>query len=86
MEINEVISRIQSGLPDALVTVEGADCNFTCKVVSPAFAGQRLVLRQQQVLACFSEELADGRLHALTVLAFTPEEQRSASSLVQLSI
>lgn len=86
MDVADVISRIQSGIADASVRVEGADCNFTCTVVSPVFAGLRPVLRQQQVLACFSDELADGRLHALTVMAFTPEEQRGASSLVQLSL
>lgn len=87
MEKQEVIGLIQQTLSDAQVEVEGADCSFTCKVVSSQFAGMRPVQRQQAVLGCFGEYLADGRLHAMTVQAFTPEELAArSSSLTQLSL
>lgn len=87
MEKQEVISLIQQTLDDARVEVEGADCSFTCKVVSSRFAGMRPVMRQQLVLGCFGEYLADGRLHAMTVQAWTPEELAATSNnLTQLTL
>jgi acid stress-induced BolA-like protein IbaG/YrbA len=43
-------------------------------VVSQVFDGLRPVQRQQRILAAFSESLATGELHALTVEAFTTTE------------
>lgn len=75
MEREEVIDRIRRVLPDAsAIEVQGADCNFTARVISDDFAAQRPVLRQQSVLAAFADVLADGRLHALTVETYTPDE------------
>lgn len=90
MESAEVISRIEQVFKPADSTVQievsGADCNFTTRVISTAFDGLRPVQRQQKVLGAFSDVLADGRLHALTIEAFTPSEwdARSTSTLTQL--
>ncbi|MGB1090879.1 MAG: BolA family protein [Oceanobacter sp.] len=87
MEKQEVISRIQTEFADANIEIEGADCNFKARVVSAQFDGLRPVQRQQKVLACFSDCLADGRLHALSVDALTPSELEARSSnLTQLTL
>ena len=95
METTDVISRIEQALSNGegavadgtVVEVSGADCNFTTRVISTAFDGLRPVQRQQKVLSAFSDVLSDGRLHALSIEAFTPGEweARSTSSLTQLS-
>lgn len=75
MEVNDVIARIKSVVPDVIdIEVDGADCNFAVIVVSDAFEGMLPVKRQQLVLSGFSELLASGELHALSVKAKTLKE------------
>ncbi len=74
MHQSEVESRVKAAIPDALVTVEGEGCNFTIHVVSASFEGQMPVKRQKVVMAPFTELLASGELHALSIKAKTPAE------------
>lgn len=87
MNGEEVSSRIAGLFADARVEVSGQDCNFSVLVVSDAFAEMRPVARQQQILKLFTEELASGRLHALTVDACTASELAARqSSLTSISL
>jgi len=89
MQREEVIQRIRDAVPEAAdIKVEGADCDFTALVLSDDFAGVSQVKRQQQVLARFSDVLASGELHALSVKAHTTAEweAKRAQSLTQLSL
>lgn len=87
MEHADVIGRIRQVVSNSsTVEVQGADCNFTARIISADFAALRPVQRQQRVLAAFADVLADGRLHALSVEAYTPEEwqARASAALTQL--
>jgi monothiol glutaredoxin len=88
VEIREITALIEQVINPVRLIVDGADCSFTVRVVSADFAALRPVQRQQKVLSCFSEYLADGRLHALTVEAFTPEEwaAQTEAPLIQVTI
>ncbi|MBM97026.1 MAG: cell division protein BolA [Oceanospirillaceae bacterium] len=87
MNGQEVSRRITDLLPDASVKVSGEDCNFSVLVVSDEFAELRPVARQQQILRLFGEELASGRLHALTVDACTTAELSARqSTLTSISL
>jgi|TARA_R110001583_G_scaffold79375_2_gene214457 acid stress-induced BolA-like protein IbaG/YrbA len=88
VEISEIVTLIEQKITPVSVAVDGADCSFKVRVISAEFAQMRPVQRQQKVLGCFSEFLADGRLHALTVEAFTPEEwaAHTEATLTQLTI
>ena len=88
MEREQVIARIRQVAPEAEIMVEGADCDFTAVVLSGDFEGVSQVKRQQQVLAQFTDELASGELHALTVKAHTPAEwqAKQAQSLTTISL
>ncbi|GAB1260445.1 BolA family protein [Aurantivibrio plasticivorans] len=89
MEEAEVVERIRKVTPNAEeIKVEGADCNFTAVIVSPSFEGLNLLKRQQLVLAGFSDCLATGELHALTIKAYTQSEWQAfnQSSLTQISL
>jgi len=46
-------------------------------VVSDEFAPLSRVQKQQKVYACIEEFIRDGRLHAVTIRALTPEEAGS---------
>jgi acid stress-induced BolA-like protein IbaG/YrbA len=71
-----IISAIRSRIPDAAVevTVEGNKALIT--VVSRVFEGLSRVKKQQAVYACIDQLIADGSLHAVTIRALTPDEQR----------
>ncbi len=75
ISIEQVKSRIKTALPDAKVQVDSEDLrHFEALVISPTFAGERPVRRQQMVYAALNEFLSSGRLHALTLKTLTPEE------------
>ena len=57
---------------DVEVVVEGNRATIT--VVSPVFADLSRVQKQQKVYGCIDEFIKDGRLHAVTIRALTPEE------------
>lgn len=77
MDTDTVRQKIIADIPDAQVMVEGEDCSFTVTVVSEQFKGKLPVARQKMVMAPFKDALATGELHALSVKAVTPDEQRA---------
>lgn len=65
---------IRSHLPDARIEVEVDGNRALITVVSSAFEGLSRVKRQQAVYAGVSPFISDGRLHAVSIRALTPEE------------
>ena len=53
----------------------GEETHFRLEIVAASFAGQSRIERQRRVHAILAEELA-GPVHALQLLARTPEEDR----------
>lgn len=74
MDTQQIENLIQTGIPDAEVTVSGGEGKFEATVVSNAFEGLMPVKRHQLVYATVREQIADGSLHALTIRPLTPEE------------
>ena len=71
--------------------IDGLGCDLTVTVISDQFAEQSLVKKQQLVMATLKEPLASGKLHALSVKAYTPEEwqalsENSSAGLLQIKI
>ena len=58
------------------VVVEGNRALIT--VVSSEFESLSRVQKQQKVYACIDDYIKDGRIHAVTIRALTPEEAGSA--------
>lgn len=86
MNEQDIIERVRSLYPEAVIDVAGEDCNFELYVVSEAFAGQNTLQRQKPILALFKEDIASGALHALSIKAKTPEEQTQDSGMVQIKL
>ena len=59
---------------DSAVDVTTDGYYFTVSVTSAEFAGKRPVARQQMVYAGLSQLISSGELHAVNILAQTPEE------------
>lgn len=88
---SEVQSLILAVYPDAAIAIEGQGCDLTILVVSEQFAGQSMVKQHQGVMATLSEPLASGRLHAVTLKTFTPEQWQAqqpaaANGLLQIQL
>ncbi|QKQ24722.1 BolA family transcriptional regulator [Candidatus Ruthia endofausta] len=74
MTLEEIQVKIQAGIENSIVTMEGDGCSCSTKVVSPIFEGMSLLARQKMILAVMNEEITNGTLHALSIKTRTPEE------------
>ncbi|MBK0065240.1 MULTISPECIES: BolA family protein [unclassified Acinetobacter] len=52
----------------------GKESHFKVAVVSPVFQGLRLVQRHQKVYAVATDLMSPGKIHALAIHAYTPDE------------
>jgi acid stress-induced BolA-like protein IbaG/YrbA len=78
MNAAEVQALIATGMPGAQVQVESDDdTHFAALIVSPQFAGKRMIARHQMVYATLGA-LMGREVHALSITAHTPEEWESA--------
>lgn len=64
---------IASGLECTHLEVEGDGQHFQALIVSPAFAGKRLIQRHQLVYAALGDRMK-AEVHALSMKTLTPEE------------
>lgn len=72
-----VEARIAAALPDALVEVvdlTGSDDHLQARVVSPAFEGRSRIERHRMVYDPVRDWIDDDTVHALSVVARTPDE------------
>ncbi|MCH8105565.1 MAG: BolA family transcriptional regulator [Proteobacteria bacterium] len=77
MNPDRIEELIQQGMPSASVEVSGGEGKFVAEVVSEEFSGLTLIKRHKMVYACVNDEIASGVLHALTIIAKTPQEQNN---------
>ena len=80
----QLIERLQQLSPSHLEVVNessghggyfpGKESHFKGIVVSESFAGLRLVQRHQKIYAVAGDLLSPGKIHALAIHAFLPEE------------
>jgi len=75
METEAVAALIRAGMPGAEVTVTGDGRHFEAVVVSPEFEGKSLIQRHRLVMATVTAEIQSDALHALSIKAYTPEQQ-----------
>ena len=79
MPPEDVRAMVLDALPGAEVEVTdltGGLDHFQLVVVSPAFEGKTLIERHQLVQQPLRAAVDDGRIHALTMKTFTPEQHR----------
>lgn len=70
---DQIKTYIASGLECTHLEVEGDGQHFTAVIVSPAFAGKRLIQRHQLVYAALGDRMRE-EIHALSMKTLTPEE------------
>ncbi|ANE75765.1 BolA family iron metabolism protein IbaG [Dickeya solani] len=74
MENNEIKDVLMSALTLQEVHVSGDGSHFQVIVIGELFKGMSRVKQQQTVYAPLMEYIADNRIHALSIKAYTPEE------------
>ncbi|HEY0939500.1 MAG TPA: BolA family protein [Steroidobacter sp.] len=76
MTAAEIQALIVKGLPGAQVRVASDDdTHFEAVIVAPQFEGRRMIQRHQLVYATLGE-LMGREIHALSIQAFAPSEQK----------
>ena len=66
---------LSAGLECTHLEVDGDGRHFTALIVSPAFAGTRLIQRHQIVYAALGDRMRE-EIHALSMKTLTPEEYK----------
>ena len=67
---------IAAGLTCEHLEVTGDGAHFEAIIVSPAFAGKRLIARHQLVYQALGERMKD-EIHALSMRTLTPDEYKA---------
>jgi len=62
-------------------SVQGEGRNFQIEAVSDDFEAMSRVKRQQAVYRLIADEIAEGTLHAITIIALTPREKDQRQGL-----
>ncbi|MEQ1739891.1 MAG: Grx4 family monothiol glutaredoxin [Methyloglobulus sp.] len=91
LSTHDVEQLVKKGISDADVFVDGEGCDLLITVVSTQFNDLTLVKKQQLVMATLTEPLASGKLHAVSVKAYTPDEWQALqmnkpSGLLQIQL
>lgn len=72
---NEDVSQlIKSVFPDAEINIKGDGYKYEATVVCKSFEGLNTLKRHQAVYASVNSAITSGDLHALTIIAKTPDE------------
>ena len=69
----QIKNYIAAGMQCTHLTVEGDGQHFQATIVSPAFAGKRLIQRHQLVYTVLGDRMRE-EIHALSMKTLTPEE------------
>ena len=80
MEIDEIKSFIESGLPGSEVIVDGDGTHFSAIVISNEFAGKSMVQQHQLVYKTLGEKVGSD-IHALAIKTYTLEEWEKEKNL-----
>jgi len=79
MNPEQIAELIRAALPGADVRVKSEDnVHFEATVVSPEFAGKRLLQRHQLVYKALGDRMG-GEIHALAIDTLTPDELATRS-------
>jgi acid stress-induced BolA-like protein IbaG/YrbA len=77
MDPSEITELIKAGLDTVVLRVESDDnTHFKALVVAAEFEGKRSVARHQLVYKCLGS-LVGNEIHALSIMALTPDEWRA---------
>ena len=74
MQVSEIEAILLEALPLSEVHVKGDGSHYQVIAVGDMFDGMSRVKKQQSVYGPLMEYIADSRIHAVSIKAFTPAE------------
>ncbi len=77
MTPNQLKQRLEGLAPSTQVEVidlTGTQDHYQALIVSPAFAGKRMIEQHRMVFSLVQAEVDSGEVHALTLKTYTPEQ------------
>jgi acid stress-induced BolA-like protein IbaG/YrbA len=74
MVTDDIVARIEAGIPGSRAEASGDSYRVTIDVVGDAFDGLSRVKRQQLVYGCINELIQKGQVHSVVISARTPAE------------
>jgi acid stress-induced BolA-like protein IbaG/YrbA len=81
MQREDIQQLIESGIPDAIVEVEGDDgTHFGAIIVSDSFEGKSMVQQHQIVYKTLGDKMGTA-IHALSIQTLTPPEWEQKKKL-----
>lgn len=81
---DQLMTMIQSGLPDAQVQVQdltGGGDHYQAVVVSSLFVGKKRLQQHQLVYQSLQSAMATEQIHALALKTYTPQEWETLSQV-----
>lgn len=78
---DEVKKMLEPDFPDARIEVSdmtGSMDHFDIEIVSPTFEGLTLIKQHRLVQKPLQGALADGRIHAIAIKTYTPEQWKKS--------
>ncbi|EHN0717254.1 BolA family iron metabolism protein IbaG [Salmonella enterica subsp. enterica serovar Enteritidis] len=86
MENHEIQSVLMNALSLQEVHVSGDGSHFQVIAVGEMFDGMSRVKKQQTVYGPLMEYIADNRIHAVSIKAYTPAEWRAIVNLTDFKL
>lgn len=74
MQFESMNQALANAFPNETARLEGDGYKFEATVISEQFAGKRTLARHKLVYAALDSFIKSGELHALTIIAKTPDE------------
>ncbi|MEM9601242.1 MAG: BolA/IbaG family iron-sulfur metabolism protein [Pseudomonadota bacterium] len=78
MQFEAMNQALTDAFPNDTARLEGDGYKFEATVISAQFVGKRTLARHKLVYAALEAFIKSGELHALTIVAKTPEEAGDA--------
>lgn len=80
MQLETIKTLLSDQLKDCQIQVSGGNGKYEVLAVGNLFAGLSPVKRQQLVYKVLNEYIADGRIHAVVIKTYTPNELSTGPS------
>lgn len=78
MQIEEIKTMIEAGLPGSQVSVSGDGVHFEVVVVSDTFEGKGMLQQHRMVYATLGDNIENESIHALSMRTYTPTQWEEA--------
>ena len=78
-QLKERLEKLAPQTTVQIIDLTGTQDHYQAVIVSPAFAGKKMIDQHRMVFGLVQAEVDSGELHALTLKTFTPEQYQRSS-------